>query len=131
MEIKITWFEPAMKSQVVSLFEKEYNTPPGYFTKLFDLFYMHPFQQNKCLMAAALVGDQVVGFQSFFFWPYIRNNITYNTFQSGNSLIHPQFRGQGIFNKMLLFVSSETRFKQVDFLVGFPVGASFKNFIKD
>lgn len=131
MEIKITWFEPAMKSQVVSLFEKEYQTPEGYFTKLFDLFYYHPYQKDKCLLAVALDGQQVVGFQSFFYWPYQIDGKTFKTFQSGNSLIHPDWRGKGIFNNMLRFIGESPQAKTIDFFIGFPISASIKNLLKD
>jgi GNAT superfamily N-acetyltransferase len=131
MEIKITWYKDSMKSQVIALFENQYATPPGYFTNLFDAFYFHPYQKNKCLLIVALDGETVAGFQSFFYWPYTLGDKKFNSFQSGNSLVHPDYRGKGIFQRLLAFVDQENKNLGLDFFVGFPIQASIKNLLKD
>jgi len=131
MEIDITWYSDALRPQVIDLFVSEYGVERKAFDQLFERFYLHPFQKDKCLLVVALDGNTVAGFQSFFFWPYTFNGKTYNSFQSGNSLVHPGYRGKGIFNKMLSFIDEENKTRDIDFLMGFPVEASLKNFIKD
>ncbi len=131
MEISITWYTDALRPQVIKLFAAEYGLEPDAFNRLFERFYFHPFQKNKCLLVVAMDGDTVAGFQSFFYWPYAFAGKTYNSFQSGNSLVNPAYRGKGIFNKMLAFIDKENKTADIDFLMGFPVEASLKNFLKD
>jgi GNAT superfamily N-acetyltransferase len=131
MEIVITWYNDTMQDQVISMFENEYKLNRQYFNTLFNNFYFHPFQKNKCILIVALDGDTVAGFQSFFYWPYTFSGKTFNSFQSGNSLVHPNYRGKGIFQKMLAFIDKENKTIGIDLLMGFPVEASLRNFIKD
>lgn len=130
MDIEITWFRDDMKERVIDLFVNEYRVDKTEFTTLFNNFYYHSFQKNKCLLIVALDGDVVAGFQSFFYWPYIQNGNSFNSYQSGNSIIHPDYRGRGLFNKMLAFINKET-IPALNFLIGFPVKTSLKNFLKD
>jgi hypothetical protein len=131
MEIRITWYTDDLRSQVIDLFAQEYGVDRASFGNLFEQFYLHSFQKNKCLLVVAMDGNTVAGFQSFFYWPYFFNGRKYNSFQSGNSLVNPTYRGQGIFNRMLAFVDEEKKTSDIDFLMGFPVEASRKNFLKD
>lgn len=131
MEIVITWYNDTMQKQVISMFEKEYQLEKQHFENLFNNFYFHSFQKSKCILIVALDGDTVAGFQSFFYWPYEVSGKTTNSFQSGNSLVHPNYRGKGIFQKMLAFIDKENKTLGIDFLMGFPVQASLRNFIKD
>jgi len=131
MEIVITWYNDTMQDQVISMFENEYKLNRQYFNTLFNDFYFHPFQKDKSILIVALDGDTVAGFQSFFYWPYNFAGKTFNSFQSGNSLVHPNYRGKGIFQKMLAFIDKENKTIGIDLLMGFPVEASLRNFIKD
>ena len=120
-----------MKPQIADLFSHQYGIDQQKFAKLMDDFYDHPFQKNKCIRLVALENDIVVGFQSFFYWPYQYNGIAYNSYQSGNSLVHPDYRGKGIFQKLLNFLDDNKETFDIDFLVGFPVEASYNSFIKN
>lgn len=55
-----------LRSQLIELFAHEYNVDPTAFGKLFERFYFHSFQKNKCLLVVAMEGKTVAGFQSFF-----------------------------------------------------------------
>lgn len=129
--IKIGHYEPWMSNQVAVLFEHEYGMKASDFEDFMKRLYDHPMQQNKCIRLVALEGDKVIGFQSFFFWPYCRDSYEFNTFQSGNSLIHPDYRGKGLFGKMLRFPFGENSTIDADFFIGFPVQASYGSFIKN
>lgn len=131
MAIEITRYEDWMRDQVIQLFVSEYKVSGEAFGRLFDQFYFHPFQKDKCILIAAIDDKKVAGFQSFFFWPYTNGARSFNSYQSGNSLIHPDYRGQGLFNKMLAFIETEKERREIDFLMGFPVEASKRNFLKD
>ncbi|MBN8693909.1 MAG: GNAT family N-acetyltransferase [Bacteroidetes bacterium] len=129
--IRIQLYEPHMKQQVAKLFELEYKISDVEFGKFMSRLYDHPYQKEKCIQIVALDGEKVVGFQSFFYWPYCYNNSTYKSYQSGNSLVHPEYRGKRLFARMLNFIHENPIGKEVDFLMGFPVQASFNSFIKN
>jgi hypothetical protein len=63
--------------------------------------------------------------------PYTFKGRTYNSFQSGNSLVHPDFRGKGIFQKLLNYLDTNHERLAIDFLVGFPVEESKNGFIRN
>ncbi len=129
--IKITFYEPWMKSQIISLFENEYGIDRNNFENLMTKLYEHPIQKDKCIQLVALDDNLVVGFQSFFYWPYTYNNKSYKSLQSGNSIIHPNYRGRGIFQKLINYIFYQETSIDVDFLLGFPVEESFKSFTKN
>lgn len=131
METNITWYTDNLRAQVIELFVNEYGVDRAEFHQLFERFYFHPYQQNKCLLVVAMDGGTVAGFQSFFYWPYTFAGKTFQSYQSGNSLVHPGYRGKRIFNRMLEFLDRENKNVNIDFLMGFPVEASLKNFLKD
>ena len=129
MEIKL--YEDWMQPQVLKLFSDQYGRAEQ---ELFDIhtkFYDHSFQKNKCIRIVALDGDIITGFQSLFYWPYIKNDKIYRTFQSGNSIVHPSYRGKGIFQQLLNYLDNHNEDLKIDFLLGFPVEASFGSFIRN
>lgn len=128
MEIKL--YEPWMKYQVYKMFCEQYGRSEEEVAYTMEQFYEHPFQKEKCIRLVALDGDKVVGFQSLFYWPYYKNGKVYNSFQSGNSLVHPDYRGKGIFQNLLRYLDDYNKKLNIDFLIGFPVEMSYKSFIK-
>ncbi len=130
-DFKIKLYEDWMRDQVVDLFCAEYGEDREEFALYFQKFYEEEFQKKKCLKVVALDGDIVAGFQSYFYWPFELNDLTYNSYQSGNSLVHVDYRGRGIFKKLLEFINSLIEEEQVSFLIGFPVEASFNSFIRN
>lgn len=129
--IRIHLYEPRMKKQVAKLFELEYKISDVEFGKFMSRLYDHPYQKDRCIQIVALDGEKVIGFQSFFYWPYSHADLTYKSYQSGNSLVHPDYRGKRLFARMLNFIHENPVGKEVDFLMGFPVQASFNSFIKN
>lgn len=117
-------YEEWMRPQVSEMFSSQYGILKEDFETLCRQFYEHPFQKDKCIRIVALEEKRVIGFQSFFYWPYTLGSKTYNSYQSGNSLVHPDFRGKGIFQKMLEYLDEHRVRMGVDFLIGFPIDAS-------
>ena len=128
MDIKL--YEDWMKPQVTKLFSVQYGTKEEEVANTHAHFYEHSFQKDKCIRLVALDGDIVIGFQSLFYWPYQKDGQVYNTFQSGNSIVHPEYRGKGIFQKLLNYLDAYNEDLKLDFLMGFPVQASYGSFMK-
>jgi GNAT superfamily N-acetyltransferase len=131
MELVIEPYQDWMKEQVSGLFSMQYQVDKNDFAKLIDNFYDHPYQKDKCIRIVARDGKKIVGFQSFFHWPYSYKNKNYNSYQSGNSLVHPDYRGKGIFQKLLNFIDDKKDELSIDFLMGFPVEESKNSFIRN
>ncbi len=129
MEIKR--YEEWMRPQVIELFALEYGVDKEEFDQLFGTFYDHPFQRNHCVRIVSVEGERVAGFQSFFYWPLQRGGEILKALQSGNSLVHPDFRGQRLFARMLDFIHAPESGITFDLLIGFPVEASYNSFIRN
>lgn len=131
MAVSIEFYSDWMKEQIIVLFCNQYQEDKNEFSLFFDQFYENDFQKDKAIKIVAVDGEKVVGFQSFFYWPYQKGIDVFNSFQSGNSLVHPDYRGQGLFKRMLEFIYSNQAKIGIDFMVGFPVQASFNSFIRN
>ncbi len=129
--MKIQLYENWMKPQVIKLFCSQYGTKEYEQESIMENFYEHPFQKEKGIRIVALDQDKVIGFQSLFYWPYQKDGLAYNTFQSGNSVVHPDYRGKGIFQKLLNYLDDYNKDLKIDFLMGFPVQQSYGSFIKN
>ncbi len=119
-----------MRPQVVALFDLEYGSGSA-FDGLFRSFYEHPFQIQRCIRIVAIEGNIVAGFQSFFFWPVVIHGNQVKAYQSGNSLVHPDFRGKGLFGKMLNYIHQPDSGFDCELLIGFPVEASYNSFMRN
>ena len=117
-----------MKGDVIKLFRDEYNIDEKKFEKKFGKLYDEKFQKERCIRIVALNNQEIIGFQSYFYWPYKNGKITYNSFQSGNSIVSKYYRGQGIFGLMLEKIDEIIFKRKIDFLIGFPVKESIGSF---
>jgi GNAT superfamily N-acetyltransferase len=129
--MEICRYEDWMKPQVAKLFHIQYGVKEEDFSTLIDRFYDLPFQKEKSIRIVAKEGDTIIGFQSFFYWPYEYQNRVLQTYQSGNSLVHPDHRGKGIFQNLLNYLEQYPEKFRIDFLVGFPVEQSKNSFIRN
>lgn len=127
----ICLYEDWMRPQIASLHQIEYGINESEFEDYFAKFYDHPYQLNKCVRVVAKDGDKIIGFQTFFSWPYRINNVIVNSYQSGKSLVHPDYRGKGLFQKMLNYLDTKKDELKIDFLMGFPVEQSKNSFIRN
>jgi GNAT superfamily N-acetyltransferase len=121
-------YEDWMRPQVVALFDMEYATGATQFDTLFGHFYEQEFQKQNCIRIVALDGERVAGFQSFFYWPVTIEGAEVQSYQSGNSLVHPDYRGKGLFGKMLNYIHEPGSGFNAELLIGFPVEASYNSF---
>jgi GNAT superfamily N-acetyltransferase len=124
-------YEDWMRPQVVALFDLEYATGAAQFDTLFGQFYEQEFQRTNCIRIVALDGERVAGFQSFFYWPLVIGGKEVQSYQSGNSLVHPDYRGKGLFGKMLNYIHEPESGFNAELLIGFPVEASYNSFMRN
>lgn len=129
--MNILRYEDWMRPQVIQMFVQEYGVKFGEFEQLFIHFYESDFQRDRSIRIVAVEGDKVGGFQSFFYWPLSKNNVIIPAWQSGNSLVHPDFRGKGLFAKMLDHIHRPESGFDAEFLTGFPVEMSYNSFIRN
>jgi len=129
--MEIGLFEEWMRPQVSKMFSEQYGIREETFSILMKNFYEHPFQKDKCIRIIAKEGETITGFQSFFYWPYELDGRTFKSYQSGNSLVHPAYRGKGLFQKMLDYIDNHRVDLGVDFLIGFPIEASKNGLLRN
>lgn len=124
-------YQDWMRAQVIEMFVQEYKVDPVVFERQFLEFYESPFQKDQCIRIVAEENGKIGGFQSFFYWPVQYEGNVVKAFQSGNSIVHPEFRGKGLFTKMLDYIHQPDNQIDIDLLIGFPVEASYKAFMKN
>jgi hypothetical protein len=125
-------YEDQYLDAVIHLFVEEYGVDFNAYKAGLIRFFEHPFQKNQCIRIITVnEAGELMGFQSFFYWPYIKNGKTYRVYQSGNSIVSKKARGKGIFQKMLDYAGAVKEKYKIDFLIGFPVEASYKSFISN
>lgn len=129
--MEILPYEDWMRPQVIQLFVDEYGVNYSTFEELFVHFYESSFQKGKSIRIVALDGQTVGGFQSFFYWPLSQNGQEIEAWQSGNSLVHPNYRGKGLFAKMLDYIHLPESGFHAEMLLGFPVEMSYNSFIRN
>ena len=128
--VKIIEYNNLMKSKVLNLFVREYCISAKESERQFDFLYENEIQIHQAVKLVAVIQDKVIGFQSFFYWPYKKGQKKYHCFQSGNSIVDPDYRGRGIFGQLLISAEKIITKKNVDFILGFPVNASLGSFLR-
>jgi GNAT superfamily N-acetyltransferase len=129
--IRIRHYDDWMLPQVIDLFVAEYASDREEEKRAFLEFYEHPFQRAHGIRLVALDSERVCGFQSFFYWPYMYRGRELRTFQSGRSLISPDYRGRRIFARLLNFLAESEDRPEIDCLMGFPVEMSYGSFMRN
>ena len=129
--LQISYYEDWMFDQVIDMVVEQYGRDREGESELFRKFYEAPFQLDSGIRLVALDGERVCGFQSYFYWPYMFSGQKLRSFQSGNSLVSPDYRGRRIFSRLLNFLHELEDPPQIDFLMGFPVQMSYGSFIRN
>ena len=125
-------YETTYLEDVINLFVEEYKVDRTEYKDNFLRFFEHPYQADQCIRIIAVDEDgRLMGFQSFFYWPYVRNGKHYKVYQSGSSIVSRHARGKGVFQKMLGYMEVVKEKYGIDFFIGFPVEASYKSFMSN
>jgi GNAT superfamily N-acetyltransferase len=129
--IRIATYDRAMRPGVAALFVRGYGGRAAEWEANFGRFYDHPYQRERSIRIVALDAERVVGLQTFFYWPYRFDSEEVASFQSGSSLVDPDYRGYGVFARLLAHLDDIEARSKIDFLMGFPVEASFHSFLRN
>lgn len=92
---------------------------------------LHDFTRDKSLIIAAINGKNIVGMQTYTYWPYVYEGREFYSVQSGLTLVDEGYRGKRIFLRMLERGHDILKEKGADFVMGFPGEMSYDGFIKD
>lgn len=124
-------YSSQMENEVIDLFIEEYGFEEKKFAAHFKNQLDHPFQENKAFRIVAIDDGVIKGFMSFIFWPIAKEGGGwYNSYQCGNVIVGTKFRGQRVFGTMLKALNNDFPQFCYDFIIGFPVEASFPGFIR-
>jgi len=129
--IEINLYEPWMREQLVQMVCGEYHLEKELYGSFIQKFYEHTYQREKSLRIVALDGQKVIGFQTFFYWPFLLDGKLINSYQSGNSIVDINYRGRGVFSRLLNYLDEIKKVNQIDLLVGFPSSVSLNSFIRN
>ncbi|MCM2326077.1 MAG: GNAT family N-acetyltransferase [Candidatus Woesearchaeota archaeon] len=76
--------------------------------------------KDKSTIALAMVGEKIVGSTAYIAHDAITNGIRGFILQSNDTMVHPQFRGQGIFQTLFQELNRFNSDKGIDYFYSFP-----------
>ncbi len=86
--------------------------------------------RGHTIFIGAFDGDRLAGFNGFMPAEYISNGSVYSAAQSCESAVHPDYRGRGIFSKLILKGHEVLRDRGFDLIFGYPNKNSLPGFLK-
>lgn len=132
MEIETLLYTDKYREQVMALICKEYNRNINDYSKFYEKFYENEYQKDAIkVVAIEKESGAAVGFFALFVWPYFLNEKKLYSLKGVNAIVNPDYRGHGIFNKILTTIDSELKKQHVDFLIATPLDAAFYGFLKN
>lgn len=76
---------------------------------------------KKCDIFGAFDGDRLVGINGFISSRYKYSDVEYYVLQSCESAVHPDYRGKGIFSKIVKYALEQSDLKDDNcYIIGFP-----------
>ena len=114
--------------QQAELFNQTFNQHASY--KAWKRKHIDNPLSGKCTVMCAFDGDKVVGVNGFLPMDYEYKGEVFHTVQSCDTAVNPDYRGQGIFTKMIAEAQNHFKNEGFDALVGFPNQNSYHGFTK-
>ena len=114
--------------QQAELFNQTFNQHASY--KAWKRKHIDNPLSGKCTVMCAFDGDKVVGVNGFLPMDYEYKGQVFHTVQSCDTAVNPDYRGQGIFTKMIAEAQSHFKNEGFDAVVGFPNQNSYHGFTK-
>ncbi len=130
-DIEIALYEPWMLDPLASLRGRHNGLTLEQNRKMIERRFFHPFARERSFIVVARQGENVVGMQSYMYWPYSYGSETFYSVQSGMTLVDGHYRGRGVFSRMLAVGNQVLKNAGVAFVMGFPGQMSFQGFLKD
>ena len=130
-QFEVCDYQDWMLEQIVSLNIDQYGGNREERRQAFLEISSSKYIKNRSVPMVALDKNEVVGVQTYRYWPYYYLGRKFYSLQSGGTLVKKTHRGQGLFMKMLSRGNALLEKKKVDFVMGFPVPMSYGGFIKD
>lgn len=95
-------------------------------------YILNPCQTDKesYNIVVAKDGRKIVGARANFPSTIWCGGTAWRAVQSGDTMVHPDYRGQGIFSKMVRFSVDDLQEKKVQLIFNFPNKNSFQGYIK-
>ncbi len=130
-ELEISEYEDWMLPHIAQLQSEEDDRAPHIIAEDFKDLLLQEGVRDKSIIIVALEENEVVAAQTYMYWPYTYGRHDYFSLQSGGSIVKRQYRGRGLFQKMLGEGTRLATRKGVEFLMGFPVQMSYGAFVND
>jgi hypothetical protein len=129
--VRIAPYQDSMRSKVGALISSQYGGAPEERERRFVRFFEHPFQRGRCIRLVALDGDQVIGLQALIYWPSLFGDQRLASFQGVSAIVAGNYRGRGIYGRLLAALAEAREFAGIDVLIGFPAKQSFGSLTRD
>lgn len=108
-----------------SVFERQQRSAHSRDDRYWDWkFLQSPF--GRSILSVAEIGHEIVGVDNLWPWEFNFLGNTYCAFQPCDSVVHPNFRGQGIFKKLRLHGLEIAKGNKPAFLFNFPNNQSLR-----
>ncbi len=85
---------------------------------------------NANTVMCAFDGDRIVGINGFVPMEYVCDGAVYRVVQSCDTAVDPEYRGCGIFSRMIVRAQELFAEEGYDAMVGYPNGNSYHGFLK-
>lgn len=132
MNIETHIYSEQYRVQVMTLICEEYNRNINDYSKFYEKFYENNYQKDAIkVVAIEKESGKAVGFFALFIWPYFHDKKKFYSLKGVNAIVNPNYRGHGIFNKILTTIDDELKTQQADFLIATPLDAAFYGFLKN
>jgi len=129
--IQMAAYSHEMQKDVIALIREEYEGDPTNQEQRFVSYYDHPFQREHAIRLVAMDGARVVGCQSLVSWPFQNGSTQLRSLQLGSIFVAKNYRGLGLFGRMLRHQDAVLDKSKIDFLIGFPVNILLGSYVRN
>ncbi len=126
-EIVLKEYDSEERNACIELLEKTF---PGTSDEATFKWRFEMDNRKRPLLICAKHYNRVVSFNSWIPWEFSYKTNKYSGYQSGESATDINYRGKGIFSKVLRYSAKIASDWRIDFMFGFPNEISYRAFIK-
>ena len=133
MSIKIRPYKESEKHQVIDLLNTVFQPQEYFSNERSSEWWNWKYERNvfgKSIIIIAEDNDRVVGARIFWAWEFQCRGKTLKAYQPVDTVVHPNYQGQGLFSKLTVKAVEEAMKKKADFLFNFPNQNSLPGYLK-